>query len=738
MPESTGRFAVSRREQDSARSLIAVAAIVSLGAGTMCQAADQSTASDAAPVQTASQAQSPPAPAAVTDPPSGKVLGEVLVTARKRTENILNVPESVVAISASTMADAHVTTLDDIGALAPNLNMFENHDNTPAATMRGVGAFELVQGVGFYVDDVQLFDGQTIHPTDIDQVQVLEGPQGTLYGGANIGGAIKYTTKDPSDQWSGEATTDLGQYVTRNYEGVVSGPLLSDGRLGMRLSLYDQNNDGYIYNDYRHITLGHMYDHGGRLALASELSPDTKVHVYLSADDLNTGNQNLMYTPPDDHTYSYHLDYFYTPSYLRRLWSTTVRIDHQFGDDLQLTSLTSYFSSLDRGDTDFAKKPLPIDLLQQNADLRVYTQELRLASTGGSNFNWVAGLYFEGQKNIPDSMDNFSTGDPSNPIVVSTDLDRDKIRQRRYAAFADGTYRLDNWSFELGLREEYYTSAEQAYNTADQPTFSGYERIVGNEVTPRVSVKYTFSPTLNAYGTVARGFQPAENVEENGIIHRLKPELATSYEVGLKALLEHRVRLTGALFYIDYANRWFQQLRVVNGGLEDVTSNVGTSHNYGAELDVTALLPYGFELTSVVGVTRAIWTNIPFIDPRTNQTVNLDGRTAPFTPIYTGNLGLDWNHAVAGNYTFGARVGASFTGRSYWDPQDSASQSAYQLLNVGAWLQNDTWRVGANVSNVTGTRFNREYFPNWDTGAPINFANMNRPRWFTVTATVHF
>lgn len=169
---------------------------------------------------------------------------------------------------------------------------------------------------------------------------------------------------------------------------------------------------------------------------------------------------------------------------------------------------------------------------------------------------------------------------------------------------------------------------------------------------------------------------------------------------------------TGALFYVNYANRWYQQLTVLNGGLQDVTSNIGTSHNYGMELDATALLPDGFELQSGLGITRSPWTNIPFIDPQTNQTINLDGRTAPFTPIYSGSLGLDWNHAVGGGYLVGGRVAATYVGRSYWDPQDSAYQSAYQLLNLGAWIQNGPWRVEASLKNPTGTRFYTMYWPN--------------------------
>jgi iron complex outermembrane recepter protein len=144
---------------DSVRaSQITLAVIVGLGAGALCRAADQD--------------QSPPPPAPASDHSSDKGTGleEIIVTARKRTESLMDVPASISAISANTIAEAHMTQIDDIGALVSNLNIFEAHDNTPGVTLRGVGAFELVQGVGFYVNDVQLYEGQIVRPVDIARI----------------------------------------------------------------------------------------------------------------------------------------------------------------------------------------------------------------------------------------------------------------------------------------------------------------------------------------------------------------------------------------------------------------------------------------------------------------------------------------------------------------------------------------------------------------------------------------
>ena len=388
-------------------------------------------------------------------------IDEIVVTARKRSENLRDIPASITAISAATLEDAHVTQLDDLNSLVTNLNVVEAHDNTPDVTLRGVGAFGVVQGVGFYANDVQLFEGQIARPIDIERIEVLKGPQGTLFGGANVGGAIKYVTKDPTTTWQNEATAEFGSYDTRNYQAVFSGPL-SDN-VGIRASVYYDTHGGYIYDTYNKFDYGAANDHGARITLVAAPNEDNKIRVHVSADDFNTSSQNLMYTPPDAQTYYYSVNDYFVPSFNRHIISADVQFDHQINPDVALTSLSSYFTSYNRGNTDFNKKPIPLDFLQQNVDNRVYSEELRLASTGSSNLDWLVGAFFQGHKSALMSKDNNYNGDPLNPVLLSTDFDRDEKRQDQYALFGDLTYHHGDWQYEVGLRAEYYTSSHPGF-----------------------------------------------------------------------------------------------------------------------------------------------------------------------------------------------------------------------------------------------------------------------------------
>ncbi len=698
--------------------------------------------------------------------PSGDTLVEIVVTARKRTENLRDIPASISAIPDSVIKEAHLTQLDDIGALVSNLNIFEAHDNSPAVTMRGIGAFEVVQGVGFYANDVQLFEGQTVRPNDIERIEVLKGPQGTLYGGANIGGAIKYVTKEPTATWQNEATVELGQYKTRNVEAVLSGPITD--KLGVRISVYDDNHDGYIYDTYHQDTFGKGYDHGGRATFVYEPQDSTKIRLSFNADDYNSQNQNLLYRvsevdpntpaalamPYTANAYRYSVDDYFVPSFLRKIFSSTLQVDQQLADDVALTAITAQFWSYNRGTTDFAKKPIPIDQLFQNADHRVYSQELRLASTGRTDLDWLIGAFVQKHDIEYNNSDINYNGDPINPLVTGTDDDRQEKTQKQYALYGDLTYHLGSWQYEIGLRGEYYTSYETAYNTlaptAPTPVPLSPQlapaQLSGHQFSPRVSVQYKLSPKTNVYGTISRGFEPADEVEQNFKVTAIRPEIATSYELGVKSQLPHGAQLTAALFYINYQDRLYNVMRldpVLN--IVEVETNIGPSRNYGVEMDLAVPLSSEFKLSGGFGTTRAIWGNAEYADPQLTAAAggtivfrNLRGLTAPFTPEYSANLALDWEHGLANGYKVGARLDGSAVGQSYWDPNDFARQEPYQLMNAGAHLETGSWTWLAHVSNVTGTRYNTIYWDANDVGAPHSIGRINRPRTFVFSATVHF
>src|SRR5258707_1484692 len=333
----------------------------------------------------------------------------IIVTARKLGENIQSIPESITAIDARTLADAHLTTLDDLNSQVTNRNIIQRAYNTPDVVLRGVGTSGVVQGVGFYVNDVQQFEGQSVRPMDIERVEVLKGPQGTLFGGSNVGGAIKYVTKLPTDTLTSEGSIEYGRYNQQTVDGVVSGPIVPEVLLA-RLSLFNDRSDGFLYDPTLGKTLPKSNETGGRFTL-EYLGDQTKITFYLAGDHMGSGNMNLYYTPPDDHTYSriYNGGVDGTvPSYRRNLYAPTLAITHYFGD-ITFNSISSYFHSsitslanFDKGALapfDFLPPPLstykPFVNYSQDFGKSVWSQELRLSSTESSSFKCLAGAFVQ-------------------------------------------------------------------------------------------------------------------------------------------------------------------------------------------------------------------------------------------------------------------------------------------------------------------------------------------------------
>jgi iron complex outermembrane recepter protein len=669
-------------------------------------------------------------------------LMEIIVTARKRVEAAQSIPESIEAFGSQEISDAHITKIDDLGNLVSNLNITTRADNTPDVVLRGVGSFGVVSGVGFYANDVQLFDGQAVRTDDIERIEVLKGPQGTLYGGSNIGGAIKYITKLPTDDFEAGAGFEFGNYSTQTYSGFVSGALVP-GLLDARASFFDTHTDGYIYDTALNRKVDGGTERGGRLTFLYK-NDETTATLYLNYDWNRSGNgANLYYRPDTPTDYSWDVAAGTEPEYLRGLYSATLKLEQQFDDHWNLTSISSYFHSYADVTVDVDKGPLPFLTAYQAAKYDVGSEELRLASSGQSAFKWLVGVFAQANDPSVFTVTRAFNGDPSNPAALDdptqySDQNTDVMqRHREYAVFGNAAYDWANWTFETGLRADYNNSS------LTDPVYGISNEQHGTEILPKFSASYHFDKDVMGYATISRGFEPGDLVEEfdvNGspYVGKYKAETTWNYELGLKSTFFDRIRFNAAVFYIDYQDRLFQTVALEATQFVQVTQNIGPSHNYGGEFDVSTRLVQGLYFTTSFGVTKAIWGDVPYYDSDLNQPTNLNGRTAPFTPAYQGSVSLDWSHHLTQSLILGARVDATFVGQQNWDPTDHFQQPAYQLVNFGVRLEGAKWSVAGHVSNLFNKPYNTEFISAAEVQAPFNVAGIGRPRLWTVALNYHW
>jgi iron complex outermembrane receptor protein len=669
-------------------------------------------------------------------------LTEIVVTARKRVETMQSIPESIAAFGAQEITDAHITKIDDLGNLVSNLNITTRADNTPDVVLRGIGSFGVVSGVGFYANDVQLFDGQSVRTEDIERIEVLKGPQGTLYGGSNIGGAIKYITKLPTDDFHAGASAEFGNYSTQTFSGFVSGPLVP-GLIDARASFFNSHTDGYIYDTALNKRVDGGSERGGRLTFLYK-TDETTAMLYLNYNWNRGGSgANLYYRPATPTDYSLNIADGTQPEYLRGLYSATLKIDQHLGDRLSLTSISSYFHSYADVTVDVDKGPLPFLTAHQAFKNDVGSQEVRLANSGDSAFKWLVGMF--AQANEPSVFTNTVAfnGDPSNPANFSDPTqygtqNTDVIqRHREYAFFGNASYDWAKWTFETGVRADYNNSSLK------DPTYGIANAQHGTEILPKFSASYHFDKDVMGYGSISRGFQPGDLVEEfdangNPFAGKYRPETTWNYELGLKSTFFDRLRFNAAVFYIDYRDRLFQTAALQANNFVQVTKNIGTSRNYGGEFDFSARLTQDLLFTTSFGVTKAIWGNVPYYDLDLNQLTNLSGRTAPYAPDYQGSVSLDWSHHLTDKLTVGARADATLVGHQYWDPTDHFQQPAHQLVNLGVRLEGAQWSIAGHVSNVFNKLYNTEFVSAAEVQAPFNVAGIGRPRLWTITLSYRY
>lgn len=368
--------------------------------------------------------------------------GEILVTARKRAETTREIPESISVIGAETLERQEINNIDKVGLRVTNLNLSTRADGNPNVTIRGVGSFGNTQGVGFFIDGVHILTDASAEFGEIERLEVLKGPQGTLYGGSNIGGAIRFITKRPElGEFSGTAKGKIGEQNMRNLSASVNVPLGSIAAL--RLFGYRNQDDGFVYdnnpirlNGRSNITDSYIWpiplvgpgvnfvpdsgnsaerwrkhpnektEWGVRGALYIE--PSDRLNILISAryNKIDTGNNNWRADDPDLLTYSPERHLTFAGRLRRHTFGISGEINYDLGG-VKLNALSSYTDAFRKDTTDLdVSSEVGFDLVRPEPT-KYYTNELRLTSDTDGPFEWIIGGYYSVWKNDWSSYANF-------------------------------------------------------------------------------------------------------------------------------------------------------------------------------------------------------------------------------------------------------------------------------------------------------------------------------------------
>ena len=693
-------------------------------------------------------------------------LEEVVVSARRRDESFQNVPITVNVFTAQQIQSAGIENPRDFVAMVPNMTMVEVQNvGNSFITVRGISqARNSEPSVAVLVDGVLETNPYQFNQelTDIQQIEVLKGPQGALYGRNAIGGAIIIHTVDPADHFEGTAKVGIGNGTSERAQVAVSGPIDSAGTLRYRASLNFYNTDGYLENTYLNRKADPYRDYSGRLRLlwrpSDEWTADLRVfrdrvettayyYIIPRDDEANVfstfttaPNANNVTSPIQDNNLG--VDY-------RDVLDTAFKADYK-ADFGTFTSVTDYNTTkeIDTGDAYdfrpvrnsiaynvfFAGIPAalggPLDESQsQFIDMKTWSQELRFTANKVGGFSWMAGLYYVHTERFISTDNIVDRGGGSVPRVYRQPLIStlfadgtnvtflsDSQNNNAWAVFGDATYDITS-RLEVDAAIRYDEDSRQ--NTTDTPTqflpdptaFNGEVRKhTFSETQPKGTLRYKAADNLTVYGGWSRGFRSggfnqtgvgaiAQAAGNLGVHDLFNAEVADTWELGAKSqFLERRLNANLSVFHTKSKNGYFFYFDATTS-----TQNLGNldATYKGVELELTARATDRLDLYANFGYTDGKITRME--DP------TVVGNKPPLLTKNTVGAGFQYRQPLVDGINGTLRLDYQQIGRTWWDPYNVTSRDPVNLIDLRAGFEGERWTVTAWSKNLTNKTYNAEF-----------------------------
>ena len=670
------------------------------------------------------------------DAESDSKIEEIVVTARKREESILDVPVALSIFSNETLEKNRIRDVDNLFARAPGLYVSQNQTFGPTKsetyiTMRGIGATTpLEPAVAVFLDGVyQPKLGFDIDFLELERLEILRGPQGTLFGRNTQGGALNLVSKKPGSEFEGKIQGTVDEHNTFGVKVYLSGPISEKNQLYASFAGSYETTDGYFKNR----TSNNQQDNGNNKAARGTLLwfPTDIFEISLVGyiSDRDSGQVGAgVPTGMEDHVV-FDND---TRDIVDKTVGGNLTIDLSL-PHFDLTSITGVakiktetFFDLDGGSSGKGNNQI------QRFEQTLTSEELRISSNNTeSRLNLLAGLYFF--TSTYDQHRTFNLLDPASAalgagvfaFVFSPDNDVNEFadfKRDGWAVFGQGTLQITK-KLELTIGARYSSetvdsrqhgrieivggAVVSAYDTTAKETFRGFS--------PSASISYRLNDEASIYGTIARGFKaggfPKYPFFQDGTGVPFKSEKSLNHEVGLKGnwLASRGLAMNLALFYIKVDD---QQLGTqVNGPANipvELVDNVGSSSSTGFEVDLVIQPTDRLRLTSAVSYIIAKFEDYTF-EGRDGMgatfTVVRDGERVPYVPKWLVNVAAEYTHPIftsmdatwALSYSY---IGSNTVGNGNGQFDPKIPIKAYDVIDFRVSVENDSWNATFFVDNV--------------------------------------
>jgi iron complex outermembrane receptor protein len=675
-------------------------------------------------------------------------LAEIVVTAQKRSENIQDAPLSVTAFSGSALTAAGVTVVSDLGEIDSTLQ-FSAIAGVATVFMRGLGNPVATLGneasVPMYIDDVYYsrLSPSFFDLVNVNDVEILKGPQGTLFGHNASAGVISVVTRDPGDIVVVEGLVGYGNYATTTAQLYASAPITDKLDADISLSEYNQasgwgrdvyNGDQAYTNYYFNVrskliwkptdgtTIKFIGYYDEQNSLQGELTTPYAGTFGGGLD--NSGKITVPPEPPQPRFYDINLDYL--PGVENETYGGSIRVDQEISVGV-FSSTSAARKTNESSMVDGDLTPYPLVAYNVRPVDQQYSEELQFRSKPGAPIPWIGGFFYlntlEGYNSIHSFGDTFIAEGINSISLIG------EQRLNSFAPYGQITYPLlPDTDLTAGLR--YNKDDLRGFgSTTIYPYPGGPLSSLGpsflsappfdqsrdfEKLTYKVGLDHHFEPHVMAYALASTGYKSGTYNTVSISSGALKPETVTTYEFGLKTeLLDHRLRLDGAVFRNNLKDPQVQSAQM---GIETVI-NAGSARSQGVEVESTALLAHGLTARLSATYLQAKFLDFggaPYFYQRPGGgtglgSINASGNVLPRAPRESIDAGLHYVIDVSSVGKFAVDTNVAYSSKFYWDSDNVISQGRLTIVNVSATFtprRAEALSVRLWAKNLT----NKEYY----------------------------
>ncbi len=681
-------------------------------------------------------------------------IGDIIVTANRRAENLQQVPISVAAFKGEALKVLGVVNVVDLPQITPGLGFTRTIAGTNAF-LRGVGTttagYSTEVPIATYIDGLYLPNSaaSSFSFNNIERVEVLKGPQGTLYGRNTTGGLIQVITKDPGADTSIDTSISYGNYDTIQANFYGSTPLTENLAINFAALFIDQI-DGWGTNVFTGKQAYTFEDLGFQAKLQWKPGPDTKVTLRGFYDRTKTDEGDAVGVFPGTvssdgtrNTGEYNINSRLTPYARQRIYSISLKAEHTF-NFATVSSLTGYINnespSLQTqapvlGTTAPGQSAINFGGRQR---ARTFEQEFQITSNSTGPFKWLAGAFFyDDQTTIDNKVYGTCIGLVCSPGITPSDT-MGHQHTRSYSGYGEGTYSFRTGTHvTLGLR---YTSDEKVFTgiitplagfpssiAAFPPTFvttpaqSGIATdVTFNKLTYKAVLAQDLTDEIHVYASYNRGFKSGGFNPTTFTNPASAPEVLDDFEVGVKSeLFDRLLRLNVAGFYYNYRGIQLRATVPPAPPGSSILFNAASAHNYGADVDFVLAPAKGLTINGGFEFLNARYTNFPagiltiprvvtgtILGGNISTTANLTGFQEPQAPDFSASIGVTYVVPTSiGEFELNANDGyrSSFS----WEPDNRLRQAAYHLVNAAITYRpvNSRFSLQVFARNLNGAYY---------------------------------